>query len=134
MIAAILSQRRLSVLPRVAAISRCVPASRRLRRPKLQIALRNGMLEKKSPLISNAGTSFFTRLDPLQTLNRPNVNGLTRSRSSNYYAGALGNRQLQVRALDCEGNSHHNQEGNDDAGQHHPAQTRDPGDELDQDR
>ena len=29
----------------------------------------------------------------------------------------LRNRQLQVRALNCEGNSHHNEEGNDDAGQ-----------------
>ena len=37
-------------------------------------------------------------------------------------------------ALDCEGNSHHNEEGDDDAGQHQQAQTRDPSDELGQDR
>jgi len=33
-------------------------------------------------------------------------------------------------ALDCEGASHHNEEGDDDAGQHQPAQTRDPSHEL----
>ena len=36
-----------------------------------------------------------------------------------------------VVSLDCEGTSHHNEEANDDAGQHQPAQTRDPSDELD---
>jgi hypothetical protein len=38
--------------------------------------------------------------------------------------------QLQVGALACEGNSHHDKKGNDDASEHHPKQTRDPSDEL----
>ena len=41
--------------------------------------------------------------------------------------------QLQVRALACEANSHHNKKGSDDASEHHPTQTRDPSDELEKD-